>query len=127
MLRLQNTHYQHSPVQIYMLAFTEDVFYSNPSQGKAERVHTVLPAPTPQASQHHWDGAKLRTHQWKPESMHLNGWTQRSHFGARTWKSRRKTLGETLQLIILYLTIFHKNWGGTNIQRIISVCIFFFF
>lgn len=58
-LRLQNTHYQHSPVQIYMLAFTEDVFCSNPGQGKAERVHTVLPAPTPQASQHHWMALNL--------------------------------------------------------------------
>ena len=70
-----------------MLAFMEDmhlcricihVFCSKPSQGKEGTIHEVLPAPTPQASQHHWDEAKPSTHQWKPVSVHLHkqaaGW-----------------------------------------------------
>lgn len=54
------------------------VFCSKPSQGKEGTIHKVLPAPTPQTSQHHWDEAKPGTHRWKPASVHLQkqaaGW-----------------------------------------------------
>lgn len=73
--------------------------------------HSWLSLGQPSAAlhQHCWE----RVHHGISTSLHV--WAQQSHLGARTQKTRRKTLGETSQLIILTSTIFSANCGGTNI------------
>lgn len=53
------------------IAFILSHFCAKPRQGKEGTIHKVLPAPTLQASQHHWDEPRPSPHQWKPVGVHL--------------------------------------------------------
>lgn len=129
LLGVQNIHYWHSLVQIYMLAFMGDMHSCFLLQTQPKREQSMKPCQRPHPRPVSTTGMRLNLahtngRQWlytnsrgwehtcahyKP-STSLHFWTQQSQFSGRTWKCRRKTLSEISQLIISALTIVNKNW-----------------